>query len=818
MHSHRLVPALSASRRPALRSLGLVVLVLLASALYSFPRVIAQERTAAPENSDDAIELLYQWLDVMRSVQSSLDLSETKAQDLVFASEFSAEKLIDFVTNDIAFEQYAGTMRGKAGTLAVRAGNALDQSILLASLLKDAGFEARIAYGDLNESQVDSLLGQIFHPLREQIVFTEQSARAVEKIIEFSGQTVSDEPAVQDNEFHEALTARGESMTAALQTALRSTDIDLHQRPVPTQIIDEAGSYYWVQFRLSPGDEWQDAHPALHRNEVSLGSLEPEGYFGDSIPDDKQQRISLQVKAIRRVGERREEVELTSLWERPVANMLDIGIPVRIVTRAEASAAVEPGSGSSSDIFLPLFGDAVAPGGMAFTLGGIIVDAEAAMSNMAGVFAEVSAKTGRAASALMGLGAGDAGDEQERPAMEIEAIWLEIGLRIPGQDERVVFQRQFAAKNGGSPIKRNDLVKSMHVEVQFGPEAIARRLHRIIDIHIEAVELAIQQHFAASSESGYDSLIGSLRPNGEVDWRALDGNTVFGYLANYRSPDPERYATYLDEPRIVIKHRNLALESADPAGMDIVNNSRRSFAIDDEGSMSFHPDLSFAAGVWEAVAEDEAVDLESEDSISAVSISLQASEDGAFRVVEALKGLEDLDGLSNESRERMAEAIRNNRVVIVPRPDEPRSWVAWWEMERDTGELSGVLENGWGGGFIFAASPVTERLVFKPVIFVMCGMVATFACTTTANIAVATLQMAAMSGGGPAAAAMCKFVVGAIIRKGAGTWGICASFTVGIVGAGVTVAQALNALKKPIANACMRLAGPKCLKAALVAP
>ena len=58
--------------------------------------------------------------------------------------DYEAEFILDYVSNDIAFQPYEGVLRGVAGTLRARAGNSLDQSILLASVLKSAGYDARV--------------------------------------------------------------------------------------------------------------------------------------------------------------------------------------------------------------------------------------------------------------------------------------------------------------------------------------------------------------------------------------------------------------------------------------------------------------------------------------------------------------------------------------------------------------------------------------------------------------------------------------------------------------------------------------------------
>src|SRR5690606_16264150 len=58
-------------------------------------------------------------------------------------------------------EQYPGLLRGPEGTLASRSGNALDQAVLLAKLLREAGHDARVARASLSDQQAHALLAQM---------------------------------------------------------------------------------------------------------------------------------------------------------------------------------------------------------------------------------------------------------------------------------------------------------------------------------------------------------------------------------------------------------------------------------------------------------------------------------------------------------------------------------------------------------------------------------------------------------------------------------------------------------------------------------
>ncbi len=63
-----------------------------------------------------------------------------------------------FVRDQIRYEPYRGQLRGAYGTLLARAGNGLDQSLLLAALLKSGGHKVRFARGQLTGQDAAALI------------------------------------------------------------------------------------------------------------------------------------------------------------------------------------------------------------------------------------------------------------------------------------------------------------------------------------------------------------------------------------------------------------------------------------------------------------------------------------------------------------------------------------------------------------------------------------------------------------------------------------------------------------------------------------
>ena len=63
-----------------------------------------------------------------------------------------------FVRDQIAYEPYAGVMKGAAGALLTRGANDFDRALLLAQLLDHQGVAAKLASGTVSKAQARELL------------------------------------------------------------------------------------------------------------------------------------------------------------------------------------------------------------------------------------------------------------------------------------------------------------------------------------------------------------------------------------------------------------------------------------------------------------------------------------------------------------------------------------------------------------------------------------------------------------------------------------------------------------------------------------
>ena len=133
--------------------------------------------SASPLRAADADALL-DAADLLTEMIEALPQEWVGIEGLVRETGGEAEAMIGWVTENIVYRPYAGTMRGPDGTLATGAGNALDQALLLGAALNAAGFEAQIVETTLGEAGVDAEGNPTFeikgkakaHAAREQLV------------------------------------------------------------------------------------------------------------------------------------------------------------------------------------------------------------------------------------------------------------------------------------------------------------------------------------------------------------------------------------------------------------------------------------------------------------------------------------------------------------------------------------------------------------------------------------------------------------------------------------------------------------------------
>ena len=129
-------PGLRISRRALLQAAGATTVGLLGAqaALAGAGRPPGAVPTTADALGQDAIDTLAGELD------------------------YDLETIFRYVTDEIWYEPYAGSLRGAGGTLESRAGNSVDKAALLAALLQSALVETRFVSGHLDDASATAIV------------------------------------------------------------------------------------------------------------------------------------------------------------------------------------------------------------------------------------------------------------------------------------------------------------------------------------------------------------------------------------------------------------------------------------------------------------------------------------------------------------------------------------------------------------------------------------------------------------------------------------------------------------------------------------
>jgi len=84
----------------------------------------------------------------------------------------NVEEIFDHVARGVRFEPYRGILRGAIGSAIARSGNSADQSMLLAELLRRAGYKVRFARGELTDENMTTVIRGMYPRGRSDSAFS----------------------------------------------------------------------------------------------------------------------------------------------------------------------------------------------------------------------------------------------------------------------------------------------------------------------------------------------------------------------------------------------------------------------------------------------------------------------------------------------------------------------------------------------------------------------------------------------------------------------------------------------------------------------
>lgn len=634
-------------------------------------------------------------LEQYRQLRDSVPKKEFSGEELGFELAFEdPETLLEYVVDRIAFQSYFGILRGVDGTLVSRAGNAFDQSLLLANLLVDAGYDAQLATATLSDADAKRLLSRLGEApaiAPERLTVTEEVANDL--LAEFGIDPGSFDMADLAPE-NSAAFAQAQTVQSALAPYLAAApDID-------QQLLSEAKMYAFVRYRLSSSDEWSELHPAF--GHLAAPSVEIEEVFDGTIPDEFVQTLSVEVLIERKVEETLELVPVTNEWRRPVGNMLGQPIEISIVPMREVpTTAMQSGGFNQSTFFVAQINQNRDTTKEAFEMMGRTLDTDVAADPAADYFQTLGGSLNVATGLLGALGSTD------REAVEplaLTGVVVRFVMNIPGGKEvtyeRYVYDRITPENRAdGSqliPIPEDEMPHGMvqqHILlVNPGSFSDVYAEYTLLDMSVKGMQAYTD---IANLEARYEEAGMEMPPEEALEIIGPIGMKAhWPLLASFDSmPTPEGTMMYRPEATIVSAGTvtGATPEQAPRFVVDVIHNHRRvlnntgrGFTVDQATTMLY--------GAWETALEKQYAEYLAGGEVEAQNaLNMFSSGTPAFTVFTGTDT--DISSVPWEIRRALQADLERGYTVLYP---EGTADTHWWRLDPHSGELLGVGANGSG--------------------------------------------------------------------------------------------------------------------------
>ena len=614
--------------------------------------------------------------------------------------DYDPDAIVRFVREEIRFEPYAGLLRGAQGTLMSRAGNALDQAVLLATLLGDAGHDTRIGRARVTREQARRLLRELRAPSPEtrgrsrRRSASRAAARGASPALDASAAVAARafRPLqLPDPGWEPPSSDEVSRMAAAIAGALERDGVTLGDPAAVERLETEAEDYFWVEHRAGSGAPWRIEQPVFARESDAFSGMVASQSFSGGVPAELQHRVRVEAFIEQKVGRDLRVHSIMAPWERPAANLIG-----RVVTFANYPSGLEEEPSESTDwkrvqertdVYVPLLDGRPAPGasafdddGMPFSLDVMGMDRFAARS----LFDTMGEKVERAVGALDGLGRAPAENAPE--PMELTAQWVDFTVIAPGGAE-VTERRMILDRLGADARTRRDLTALAPMTALrslIAGQALVVVAGRMPDVWFE------------------EELVRSLTAerDGADDATSFEPLFLAGRLFE---DDPGRAAevvSYHAEPSLLLRGFALASEESDGAlfFVDLLHNRRRTLRVTENGAVPA-PLAAVRQGVWETFTEASAlVGIGGGELLDTRTALGGAMREGA-RPVVLRAGSESTRRLASPDLEARiaAELAKGRAAVVLPESGLGGSLPAWWRVDPASGHTVGITADGRGG-------------------------------------------------------------------------------------------------------------------------
>lgn len=707
-------------------------------------RIVAAAGTdAMPDALLDKLAQIDEGMAAIQALRDSLPRDEIDVGARAARLPASPEAIHAHVHDTIAFEAYQGVLRGARGALVSGAGNAADQSLLLAALLAEHGFETRFATGTLDEATAARLVDGMGPPA-PPMALAAPGPEVTARLIAVAG--------IEGAQFDEAVASRQAARDALLAAVaddvagygeqiaslLGEQGLTLAVDPAAerAELIARTREHVWVQVAVDGG--WLDLDPLADAPGVALAVTEA---THETLPEDMFHLVRFRV-TVERLEEGQLATEEVAGWRIRMADLASLGfpgiwignLPLNGPEAMAAQAALEdigsyaaaqgPERMLAATQFQPLL--ALSTGerqaGTGFDLTGRRVPDDWRMAAAAGIAEGVATGLGGATGALESL-FGDP-EETANPAEPpvLTAQWIDFEIVGPGYGVRS--ERRFVVDRLG-PAARAAGIDALPEDA---PDDDAVRLG------LAGVSEILVTTGVVSEALAFDTMLANYMRNQETLQRlaelAAGAAVVDGGFYGAYAPYPNKLMihallqqeqarlvaaatgvhAYSAEPAMVARHVIMRRDSYGGFGagqaIDLLHVRLQAAAVAGvpaEAVARFQRDYGTALTSLEHhmlrwIGRAECPQCGEQTVIGTTTVMEQANAAGVAMAVLAPGMAEAIPAaLAADDRARIAAALEAGYWVIVPEaPVEiagtPAS--AWWRIDPATGATLGMTQHG----------------------------------------------------------------------------------------------------------------------------
>lgn len=685
------------------------LLVHLLSALVVFPPGVLA--TVAPDPGEDValvakLEKLDRYKQLIKQIREKIDRSQFDLSAVLDELEYDPNRVVDFVTRQVSFEQYPGLLRGAQGTLMSGAGNSLDQSVLLATLLKDAGYDARISRTSIDRNTATRLVNTM--KLR---TVTSSAIGDQKQISGLLGSLLVEVAGASEKEATEKIADLfATPADIGLPKVVEEDARFVRERVQPgfgdedrstSGLVAEAQDYFWVEWRESQGDQWVAVHPAFGGENPGTTIPKPVAVYADTIPRELEFLFRIEITTERRLGSTTAQSLIATTPDAPSANLIGVPLTAALVPdsiKTPEDLAYLEKSLKKASIWIPMLNGS--PATYAFDYLGNTIDSLAAGAPGAALFQTVGGNFASAAGAL-------SGSPGDKPIAGLEHVWIDYIVTHPGgREERNrtdLLAESLLQRSGGyddQDIARKGMLSSTHTAMlAVGSYPAAYVLDRSLERAQQLVEIT-QSEFQDGAQ-GWTENLSRFRSDfiGHLDFfQTIDASMASSDVLSYRPA-----------PAIVVFSQAFSSPNQALALLNIVDNPRRSL-VSENGMLMRSPEWNILAGVWESTLEGLMLATADRSAFSAANTLAELASNGEeFSLIPAQQKIAlNPPWRASTTGEWIDADLGRGRSVLIPssQVSAPDATANWWRIDPHTGETLAVM----GGGYGIA---LTEELIFK---------------------------------------------------------------------------------------------------------